>query len=76
MGEEVAGEWISPDGVMCVRPLCIVLAKEVAFWNRLREIDGLKGVVRPETGVEAKKAGIEALTSGQSSGPVRHGHRC
>lgn len=62
MGEEVGSEW-DAEGVMVVRPMSLMLAKEVEFWNRLKGLQSLV-VVNPGTTVEAKKAGIEALTEG------------
>ena len=66
MGEEVGSEWdLAEERLLVCRPLSSVLLKELVYYCRMRELRWLT-MQRPETGVEAKKAGIEALTEGES----------
>ncbi|ORY76238.1 hypothetical protein BCR35DRAFT_353399 [Leucosporidium creatinivorum] len=64
MGEEVGCEWEASEeeggGLLVARPLSSILLKEVTYYARIRELESLT-MRRPETGVEPKKAGIEAL---------------
>lgn len=63
MGEEVGAAWESK-GLLVCRPLVVCLVKEVAYYLRKQ---GLEVVLetKPSTGLEARVAGIEALTEGE-----------
>jgi hypothetical protein len=68
MGEEVGCEWEASEeglGLLVARPLSSILLKEVLYYARIRELEILT-MRRPETGVEPKNAGIEALVQGES----------
>lgn len=64
LGEEVGSEWdLVEEGLLVSRPLSAILLKELVYYGRMRGLQSLT-MARPETGVEPKKAGIEALTEG------------
>lgn len=52
--------------LMQIRPLSLLLTKEIAFYSRLRNLESLT-IINPTTRIPAKKAGIEALTEGASA---------
>ena len=51
---------------MQIRPLSLLLTKEISYYCRLKNLESLT-IINPTTGVQAKKAGIEALTEGTCS---------
>lgn len=69
MGEEVGVEWELESeegeglGLCQIRPLTLLLAKEVSFFSRVKGLESLV-IVNPGTGVEPRVAGIDALTEG------------
>lgn len=70
MGEEVGVEWeLEAEeekgglGLCQIRPLTLLLAKEVTFFSRVKALESLV-IVNPGTGVEPRVAGIDALTEG------------